>query len=30
MGRMKKFVVEWENGMRVACNNCANGAGNVH
>ena len=28
--RLSKFIVEWENGTRVASNNCANGAGNVH
>ena len=33
MGGTKKlshFIVDWENGMQVACNNGANIAGNVH
>ena len=25
-----KFIVDWENGKRAACDNCANRAGNVH
>ena len=27
---LSKFIVELENGTWVACNNCANRAGNVH
>ena len=27
--KLSKFIVEWVNGMCVACNNCANRAGNV-
>ena len=30
MGGTKKFIVDWENGTRVACNNGAHRAGNVH
>ena len=33
MGRTKKLsklIVEWENKMQVACNNCENRAGNVY
>ena len=28
--QLSKFIVEWKNGTRVTCNNCANRAGNVH
>ena len=28
--KLSKFIVDWENGTRAACNNCANRAGNVH
>ena len=28
--KLSTFIVDWENGTRVACNNCANRAGNVH
>ena len=28
--KLSKFIVDWENGTRVACNNGVNLAGNVH
>ena len=28
--KLSKFIVDWENGTRAACINCANRAGNVH
>ena len=28
--KLSKFILKWRNGTRVACYNCANGAGNVH
>ena len=28
--KLSKFIVEWENGTRVAWNNYANRAGNVY
>ena len=28
--KLSKCIVDWENGTRVACNNCANRARNVH
>ena len=27
--KLSKFIVDWENGTRAACNNCANRAGNA-
>ena len=28
--KLSKCIVDWENGTRAACNNCANRARNVH
>ena len=28
--KLSKSIVEWEIGTQVACNNCADQAGNVH
>ena len=28
--KLSKSILEWRNETHVACNNCANGAGNVH
>ena len=28
--KLSKFIADWENGRRVACNNGVNLAGNVH
>ena len=30
MKKLSKFIVDWENGMRVACNNGENLAGNMY